>query len=117
MCLTSAYPDPPPGLKAVEQASVMRELRDELMQTGADAGAAERARLEAQVRELTGGMGFEMHKKFQKAREQASCLQLLAPCLTLSPDWQALNAELEGECPVCFEEGGKHAAGCPHWQP
>ena len=113
MCLSSAYPDPPPGLKAAEQASVMRELRDELMQAGADAGAAERARLEAQVRELTGGMGFEMHKKFQKAREEASFSQRVAACLTLSSNWQALNAELEGECPVCFEEGGKHAAGCP----
>ena len=81
---------------AASQIEVMQQLRDGLVKAGAEQAEVDRANLEAQVMKLTGGMGFKAHQEFEKAREGQ------------------LNAELEGECPVCFLEGGQHEDECPN---
>ena len=104
---------------APDKVPAMQHLYSELVARAADAaakdaeeaehaiGEAERERneriraeadlekLAAQVKELTGGMGFDVHRRVQKARQEER------------------NAELEGECDICFHDGGHHEEGCP----
>ena len=55
------------------------------------------ARLQAQVDELTGGLGFEVHLKVKRERARE----------------HHMNKVLEHECKVCCELDGHHAPWCP----
>jgi len=76
---------------SAQMQKAVKALREELKST-------QRALKESKDREsvLTDGYGFTVAMRLRHDQEKA------------------LTAELDNECPVCFLEGGEHAAGCPY---